>query len=487
MFRARELELVLASDDQGPAAGVIFVGFFRLHLPERAFTLGSAMPETQKNKGNWVQGFFMEVFGLSAGLSLLATVLAAAVIACAIFWFFHSAPPQTLTLSAGPPGSGFYAMATNYQAILKEQGVNLRILASEGSLENLQRLLERPKTAEIGFVQSGLTNGSKSGRIVSLGSLSIQPMLVFYRADTPLQLLSQLKGKRLVIGPVGSGARSLALELLALNRITNSGTAAVGDLDGAAAASALAKGEVDAIFLMGDSASTEVIRSLLRRKDIHLYDFVQADGYVRRINYLSKLEMPRGAIDFGNDIPDHDTALVGPAVELLARADLHPALSDLLLETAKKVNGKAGLLRRQDEFPAPIERDFPLSEDAERFYKSGKKFFYRYMPFWVASLVNRVVVVFVPAALVLIPLFKMLPSFFRWRTKVLILKWYRRLLTLEKELQGPDARSQPEKFLARLDEIENAVNKMKVPAFFADQFYNLRGHITFVRGNNPQK
>ncbi len=429
----------------------------------------------------------MEVFGLSAGVSLLAASLTAAVLAGAIFWFFHSAPPETLTISSGPRGSGFYLMATNYQGILKEQGVNLRILTSEGSLENLERLQDRSNRVDIGFVQSGLTNGAKSGRVVSLGSISIQPMLIFYRADTPLRLLSQLKGKRLVIGPVGSGARSLALELLALNEITNNATATFVDLDGAAAAEALAKGEVDAIFLMGDSASTQVIRSLLRRKDIHLYDVVQADGYVRRINDLSKLEMPRGAIDFANDIPDHDTALIGPAVELLARSDLHPALSDLLLETAKKVNGKPGLLRRQDEFPAPIEHDFPISDDAQRFYKSGKKFFYRYLPFWIASLVNRIVVVFVPAALVLIPAFKMFPFLFRWRVQMLILKWYRLLLALEKELQRPDALSHPEQYLERLNQIESAVNKMKVPAFFADQFYNLRGHITFVRDRIPRK
>jgi hypothetical protein len=427
----------------------------------------------------------MEVFGLSAGVSWLAIILAAVVVAGAVFWFFHSAPPDTLTISTGPRGSGFYLMATNYQFVLKQKGIDLKILTSEGSEENLQRLLDRPKKADIAFVQSGVTNGAKSGRVVSLGSVSFQPMLIFYRGDTPLQLLSQLKGKRLVIGPVGSGARSLAIALLALNEITNNATFV--DLDGAAAASALAKGDVDAIFLMGDSASVEVIRSLLRSKNIHLYDVIQADGYVRRITYLSRLNLPRGSMDFGNDIPDHDISLIGPTVELLARSDLHPALSDLLLETAKKVNGKAGLFRRQDQFPTPMEHEFPISDDAQRFYKTGKKFFYRYLPFWIASLVNRVVVVFVPVALVLIPAFKMIPFLYRWRIQMLIYKWYRSLLALEKEVQGEDARAHPAKYLARLDQIESAVNKMKVPAFFADQFYNLRGHITFVRENIPQK
>ena len=252
-------------------------------------------------------------------------------------------------------------------------------------------------------------------------------------------------------------------------------------MDAAAAAKALGEGSVDAIFLMGDSASAEVMRDLLHNQNIHLFDMTQADGYVRRITYLSKLDLPKGSIDFGNDIPDHDISLVGPTVELLARYDLHPALSDLLLEAAQQVYGKAGLFRRQGEFPTALEHDFPLSADALRFYKSGKGFFYRYLPFWMASLVNRILVAFVPLVLVLVPGLRLIPKLFRWRIQLLIFRWYRSLLALEREVQTQEVRSQPEKFLTRLDRIEIAVNTMKVPASFADQFYALRGHIAFVR------
>jgi hypothetical protein len=432
-----------------------------------------------------IQALFMEVFGLSAGVSLLASALIGLVVVAAVFWFFHSAPPRTLTITAGPVGSGFYSIATNYQKVLKENGVNLRILESQGSEENLKRLLDPASGVEIGFVQGGLTNGAKSHRIVSLGSLSFQPLLIFYRGAAPMQLLSELKGKRLVIGPPGSGDRSLALTLLALNGISNA-SATFLDLDAAAAARGLDDGSVDAIFLMGDSASVDVIRSLLRSKNIRLYDVTQADGYVRRITYLSKLDLPRGSMDFGKDIPDHDISLIGPTVELLARPDLHPALSDLLLETAQKINGKAGLFRRQGEFPSALEHDFPISSDALRFYKSGKGFFYRYLPFWMASLVNRILVAFVPMVLVLVPALRLIPALYQWRIRMLIFRWYRSLLALEREVQSRDIRIHPKNFLTRLDQIENAVNRMKVPASFADQFYNLRGHITLVRDRIDQ-
>jgi TRAP-type uncharacterized transport system substrate-binding protein len=439
------------------------------------------MQEDRKTVVSRIQTLFMETFGLSPEVSLLASLSTGLVVVFAFFWFFHSAPPHNITLTSGPPGSSFELAAIKYRAILKEKGVTVKILSSAGSEENLQRLQNPSSGVSIGFVQGGVTNGANSNQIVSLGSVAFQPMMIFCRGTAPLQLLSQLNGKRLVIGPPGSGDRSLALTLLGLNGISNNTSATFVDLDSTAAAKALLEGTVDAVFLMGDSASTEVMRDLLHSQTIHLYDVTQADGYVRRITYLSKLDLPKGSIDFGKDIPDHDVSLIGPTVELLARDDLHPALSDLLLEASQQIYGKAGLFRRQGEFPAPLEHDFPLSSDALRFYKSGKGFFYRYLPFWIASLVNRILVAFVPLVLVLVPALRFIPKVYRWRIQLLILRCYRSLLALEREVQMQEARSQPAMFLSRLDKIESTLNKMKVPASFAEQFYDLRGHIRFVR------
>jgi TRAP-type uncharacterized transport system substrate-binding protein len=444
------------------------------------------MPENRKSAVKWIQAIFVENFGLSPALSLAASVLSLAVVVLAVFWFFHSAPPHTITITSGPPGSSFETNAVKFQTLLKQKGVTLKILPSKGSEENLERL-ENPSTdVDIGFVQGGASLGAFSNQIVSLGSMSFSPMLIFYRGPAPLQLLSQLKGKRLVIGPPGSGDRSLALTLLGLNGISNNASTTFVDLDAAAAAKALDAGDVDAIFLMGDSASSEVIRNLLRSQDVHLFDVTQADGYVRRITYLSKLELPKGSLDFGNDIPDHDVALIGPTVELLAKSGLHPALSDLLLESAHQLYGKASLFRRQDQFPAALEHDFPLSDDAVRYYKSGKKFLYRYLPYWLASLANRILVAFVPLVLVMVPALKLIPQAFRWRIQLKIFRWYRSLIALEREVQSKDSRAQSKNLLSRLDKIEAAVNSMKVPATFAEQFYNLRGHIAFVRNSIHQ-
>jgi hypothetical protein len=442
------------------------------------------MVEEKETEVNRMQALLMEVFGLSAGAAWVACLLTGALVFAAVFWFFHSAPPHTITITSGPKGSSYETTALKYQTILSNQGVTLQIVPSAGSEENLQRLQTPAAGVDVGFVQGGVTNRtarSNSVPVVSLGSLSFQPMMIFYRGPATLQLLSELKGKRLVIGPPGSGDRTLALALLATNGIASNSDTTFVDLDAAAGADALHEGAVDAIFLMGDSASTEVMRALLLSTNIHLYNVIQADGYVRRFTYLSKLDLPRGSIDFGRDIPERDVTLIGPTVELLARPELHPALSDLLLEAAQQVNGMAGLLRRKGEFPAPLEHDFPISADALRFYKSGKGFFYRYLPFWLASLVSRVLVSFVPMVVILVPALRVIPSLFNWRMQARIFHWYRSLLALEKDVQTEAVRTQREKLLSRLDEIEIAVNKMKVPASFANEFYGLRGHIAFVR------
>lgn len=428
-----------------------------------------------------MQVMFAEFFGLDRAVALSAIALISMVTIFAFFWFFRSAPPNTITITSGPEGSVFRTNAEKYSKILARNGVTLKILTSDGSQENLRRLADPFFRVDIGFVQGGVVGELNIDKLVSLGSISYEPLLIFYRGAKPLEFLSQMNGKRLAIGPVGSGTRSLALTMLKANGIEPGDATVLVDLDAEDATKALIEDKVDVVFLMGDSASIQNIRTLLRTEGIQLFDFTQADGYTRRIGYLNKLILPKGSIDFGKNIPAQDVHLVSPTVELIARDNLHPALSDLLLETATEVHGRAGLFKSLGEFPTSGEHEFRISADANRFYKSGKSFLYRYLPFWMASLVNRVLVVFVPMFLVLIPGLRSIPAIYRWRMKMRIYRWYRLLLALEQEMIVQLAPEKQEEFIGWLNHIEGQVNKMKVPASFADQFYVLRGHISFVR------
>jgi hypothetical protein len=445
------------------------------------------MQNNRKAGGSAAFSILTETFGLSEGAATSVLVFATILIIAGIYFFIRSAPPRQITITSGPPGSAFYRAAESYSNILASNGVTLKILESQGSVENMRRLANPGSGVDIGFIQAGEGFDGGSAKLFSLGSISYQPLLIFYRSDRPVQLLSGFSGKRLAIGPVGSGTRTLAQALLATNGITEKGDTVFVDLKSEDAPQALIDGKVDAVFLMGDSASSQAMRSLSRAPGVQLFDFVQADGYTRRFTYLNKLILPRGGFDFGKDMPARDIVLIGPAVDLVARAKLHPALSDLLIEAAQHTHGKPNLLQRRDEFPAPIEHEFPISPDATRYYKSGKSLFYRYMPFWLASLLSRVLVVFVPIAIVLIPGLRLIPAAFRFKTQIRIYRWYRSLLKVERDLTEGMTDQKRADLCRRLDDIELAVNQMKIPASFAGQFYGLREHIGFVRGQIVQK
>jgi hypothetical protein len=145
------------------------------------------------------------------------------------------------------------------------------------------------------------------------------------------------------------------------------------------------------------------------------------------------------------------------------------------------VHGGARLLQRAGEFPAPLEHEFRISEDARRYYSSGKSFLYRSLPFWLASLADRMLVVLVPIVVLLIPGLKLVPSLYRWRVRSRIYRWYGKLIALERSMLAQPAPEEREEMLKRFADIETEVNKMKTPLAYADQFYVLRDHIKFVR------
>ena len=421
----------------------------------------------------------MDGFGVRRRMTIGVIVAVCLVISGAVTFVVLSAPPTTITITTGPEGSSFHKAAVKYAALLAEHGVKLNILTSRGSEENLRRLSDPAFQVDVGFVQCGVCKVPPPG-LVSLGSIAHQPLLIFYRGAI-VDALSQFDGKRLVVGPAGSGTRGLALALLEANGIKEGGRTALLDFEPEKASKAILEGTVDAVFLMGEATPTSVMRVLLRSQDVHLLSFSQAPAYARRFGFLSVLDLPQGCIDLGNNLPSHDVALIGPTIELIAREDLHPALSDLLLDAGREVHGKSGLFQYKGEFPAPLDHDFRISSDAARFYKSGKTLLYRHLPFWLASLTSRLVLVFVPMIVVSIPILRSIPFLYRWRIRSRIFRWYRTLLALERDLAMEKDAERRKQLIGRLDEIEKSVNKIKVPTFYADLFYAMRVHIDFVR------
>ena len=401
--------------------------------------------------------------------------------------FIRPAPPTTIVMSSGAEGSMFEVFAGRYAKILARQGVTLKILPSQGSLENLKRLSDPSFKVDVGFVQGGIASQGDANNLVSLGSVFYVPVLVFYRAPQPIKFLSELDGKRIAIGREGSGARVLAETLLKANGIAAGGKSKLLDLEGKGAQDALVKGTADAAFVMGDSATPATMRDLLHTSGVRLFDFVQSDAYVARFRYLREIELPPGSLDLGKNTPPQTLALLAPTVELIARPSLHPALSDMLIQAAQEVHGRATLLQKAGEFPAPLEHEYRISDDAQRYYKSGKSFAYRNLPFWLASLVDRIVIVLVPLAVVLLPGLKVVPWLYKWRINARIYRRYAELMALERVAFNEATPKQRADVLKRLDEIDRRIVSDKLPASAAEQLYVLRQHIHFVRNRLLQE
>ena len=397
------------------------------------------------------------------------------------FWlasrFVRPAPPDEFVIATGAEGGAYHLHGKRYQELLAKEKIRVEPVPSSGSVDNLKRLTE--KSAAVAFIQGGVGNALEQPELVTLAALYYEPLWIFYRGDEELALVTQLAGKRLAVGPEGSGTRALAFTLLNAADAAGSSERLL-PLGGSAAADALAAGRVDAaLFVAGPDAP--VVQRLLREPGVRLMSLAHAEALARRFPYLATVTLPRGVIDLAADVPVRDITLVATTAYLVARETFHPALVSVLLQAAQRVHRPGGVFHRTGDFPAAREGDFPLSEDAQRFFKSGPPFLQHYMPFWVANLFERLLVLLVPLIAVMIPVMRVFPGVYNWRVRLRVFRWYGELRAVELQAAKDPPPERVQELLAQLDEIQDGVNRTRVPITYSDYAYNLKLHIDLVR------
>ena len=409
----------------------------------------------------------------------VAPVMVVVVLALVLaFHFAEPGPPDRLVMATGAAEDGYHMFAQRYKEILARDGVTVELRISAGSQENVSRLLDENSDVEVGFFQGGSAFAANAPSLRSLGSIYFEPLWVFYRG-AEIRDFGGLKGKRLAIGPEESGARALALQLLAVNATVMPPTALLPE-SGLKANEMLLQGELDAVFIVGPPESP-LVEQLVSAKGIRLLSLERAEAYTRRFPYLTRLTLPRGVFDFVTNNPTLDVTLVSPTANLLIRETLHPALAFLLMRAAREIHGNAGLLNKIGEFPAPLNSEFPLSSEAERYYTTGPPFLQRYLPYWIAVMVDRLWIVMLPVLALLVPLTKIIPPLYRWRVRSRIYRWYARLKELELELDDNPPPEKVKEFLERLDQIEGAVNRINTPLAYSDNLFAFRQNVNLVR------
>jgi TRAP transporter TAXI family solute receptor len=398
------------------------------------------------------------------------------------YQFVAPAPPKTIVITTGGEAGAYYQYARRYAAILARDGITLEVRTSAGSLQNLERLTSGE--VQVGFVQGGVVvpkdeqAGETDSGLMSLGSMFYEPLWVFHRGAAPLTRLTDLRGKRIAIGQEGSGVRQLAQQLLAVNDIPLGEL--VLPLAGLTAAEELQQGRIDAVFVVAGETAP-VVQVLVRSPGVRVMSFDLTDAYQRRFPFLTKLTVPHGVIDLVRDLPPDNIRLLAPTANLVVRDDLHPALQTLLLQAAREVHGRSGFFQDAGEFPSYKDHMLPLSPEAARFYKSGPPFLQRYLPFWLAVLVDRLIVLLIPVFALLIPLLKIAPALYTWRVRAKVFRCYGELKYLEEDLRLRFDPARLAEYRARLDALDDDARGLRVPLGFTDLVYTLREHVNLVR------
>ncbi len=429
-------------------------------------------------------------------------VLLAAALLVAAYWWLNPNPPKRVTLATGPAQSAYEAFGKRYAKALAANGIEVVLVPSEGSQDNL-RLLREGK-ADLGFVQGGTGEPSASASaddapaVMSLGSLFVEPVWLFYREDAArkraihppgqrnaagtLSSLTQLQGLRVNIGSAGSGVPALMTRLLEINRI-DPASIRLSRLEQTPATVAFLGGELDAI-VFASAPEALMVQMLLQTPGVKLMDFAQSEAYSRRLAFLTPVVLPRGVVDLAADVPAQDARLIASTTALLAREATHPAVLQLFSQAAQEFHGGAGWFNRAREFPNIGHSDYPIAREAERALRNGPPLLQRYLPFWLANLVERMWLALGIILAILLPLSRVVPPLYEFRIRSRVFRWYGLLREIESRITAGD---EPAGTLKdELKELERQVEKVTVPLSYADELYALRNHIQMVRGRLAQ-
>ncbi|MEB0134792.1 TAXI family TRAP transporter solute-binding subunit [Actimicrobium sp. CCC2.4] len=402
----------------------------------------------------------------------------------ALIWLgwllWQPSPNKTIVMSVGNDGGIYQAFALKYADILARKGIHLELRKSSGSVENYQRLKDPASDIDLALMQSGIGDARNAPNLEALAAVSYEPIWLFYNGTTRIDQIARLTGKRLAIGRAGSGLRRITIELLAAYGINASNTTLI-EMTSRQAEAQLLAGDIDAGFFVG-IPETPLIASLLRT-DLKLMSFSQADAIVRKFPSLSKVVFPRGAIDLQRDLPAQDVTLLSATAMLVAKNRLHPLLIYALLDSAVEVHAEPGFFSVRNEFPNQHADDFPMSEEARRYFRSGRPFLQNYLPFWLANFIEQRFVIVVPLLAMLFALLQTVPRILAYRVRTRLSHWYRDLNALENAMRTtPDTTpTQRDQWQEQLAQLDADVHQLVLSPRYFNQLYALKLSIQIVR------
>ena len=395
------------------------------------------------------------------------------------YQFVEPAPPKQLTIVTGREDGAYYRIAQTYANKLKHHGITLHVKTSAGSVENLGLLHDPASDVDLAFVQGGTGTATNESTLLGLASVYYEPLWLFLPRGESIEFINQLKGKRIAVGAEGSGTRTITHTLLEANHLLQDQFTAV-PLSGGEATAALLAGQVDALFTVGAIDSPNVI-DMLNNKDVHPLSLRRAQAYARRFPFLSPVKLYEGTVSLEHNIPAENLNLVAPAATLVAKESLHPALVSLVMQVATEVHSKGTELAPPGVFPNSQWLDFTQHDEAARYIENGAPLLQRYLPFWAATLIDRLKVMLLPLIALVLPLSRLLPPTYRWRMRRRVYQWYDEVKMIDTAAHDATSNFSLSDCQTALDEIENEIRQVDVPLSFHSELYTLRQHTELMR------
>ena len=405
--------------------------------------------------------------------------LVAALVVTLLLRFLEPPPPRRVVITTGGESGAYFAYANRYAKAFSHHGITLEVRPSRGSVENLARLSDPASGVTIGLVQSGIGEAARYPDLESLASVAHEPIWVFHKprpGAAPVTSLGFFGGKSIAIGPDGSGTRAAALKLFEAHQIGAPETR-FSDESGSEAVAAVIQGRVDAAFMVAAADAPSVRQAL--DAGLEPVSFERADAYVRLLPWLSKVLLPQGVVNLARDLPRQDVQLIAASANLVVRNDLHPAIAYLLMDVASDIHRGQTLANGPREFPNERQLDFPQSRESQRYFKNGRPFLQRYLPFWLANLLERFALTLLPALAIVIPLMRVLPGLLGWRELSRILKLYHEIEQLE--ARGELSPARRASAMAHLQRIETVLASSHLSARRSNEKYQLKGHLQMLR------
>jgi TRAP-type uncharacterized transport system substrate-binding protein len=419
------------------------------------------------------------------GFVVLGLLLVAAVAAGAMFLLrqLDLLPPESLTIAAGAPGTGYHDTALAYREVLARDDIELEILSTEGSVENAA-LLAREGGADIALVQGGvpLTEEARG-----LAAVFVEPLWVFARTDVPANP-NDWQGLRVAAGAQGSGTRRV---LESLRDITGAGGRddnPVLEAGSAESAAALLAGEVD-VALFVAPADARYLQPLFDAPQLHFLTLAHSEAIAERLPGGRLVRMPSGILDYRRPLPAEDTALVALVTRLVAREGLHPALVNRLIHAVIEVHRGREVIPANRHYPASRDMGVAADSYAAQLLDDGFSSLERLLPYWIVAQLNRVLLVLLPAILLLLPLLRLLPALYQALLRRRVFSHYKRVHEIDNRLLKEGAVLGSRELAAlreELDGIEKQLLEANLPNAYRKQAYTLLHHLDFVRRRSDE-